>query len=102
MYVLFSPKNNRYYIGSTGALRLRIIKHQTGRVRSTKAFCSWVLVYHEEFLTRGEAQKREYQVKAYKGGVAFKKLIGIRKIEASVGETESDCPAVGGVPPEAA
>ena len=74
-YVLFSPDRHRYYIGSTDDLASRVSRHQRGGVPSTRPYLPWVLVYHEEFSTRGEAQKREYQVKSYKGGEAFKRLI---------------------------
>lgn len=35
----------------------------------------WEIVYKESFQTKKEAWLRERQIKSYKGGVAFKKLI---------------------------
>ncbi len=34
------------------------------------------MVYYEKFSSKREAIKREKQIKSYKGGNAFKKLIG--------------------------
>ena len=36
-----------------------------------------VIFYKEEFKTKGEAFKRELQIKSDKHGTAFKKLIGV-------------------------
>ncbi|HCB56069.1 TPA: hypothetical protein DEP26_03825 [Candidatus Uhrbacteria bacterium] len=40
-------------------------------------FRPWVMVYREDFETRTEALKRENQIKRYKRGLAFYKLIQI-------------------------
>ena len=42
-----------------------------------KLFRPWVIVYKESFETKTEARKRENQIKRYKGGQAFKKLLGV-------------------------
>lgn len=34
-----------------------------------------LLIYCEKFVTKSDAYKRERQIKSYKGGSAFKKLI---------------------------
>jgi len=76
VYILESIKyKNKYYTGSTSNIVKRINEHNAGRSRSTKPFKPWELVYHEEFPDRGEARKRENQIKRYKGGEAFRKLI---------------------------
>ena len=85
VYIIQSLKDNKYYIGSTSNVELRLKFHNSGRQRSTKHRIPFVLVYTETFQNRLEAEIREKQVKSYKGGEAFKKLI-------------SGCsPAVGGV-----
>ena len=40
-----------------------------------KKYLPWKIVYTETFKTKSEAYKRELQIKSYKGGNAFKKLI---------------------------
>jgi len=43
---------------------------------STKCGVPWNLVYTECFSNKTDAWKRERQIKKYKGGKAFKMLIG--------------------------
>ena len=74
-YIIKSQNFNRYYIGSTEDFENRLNQHNNGQVISTKKFRPWVSVYKENFLTRTEARKREIQIKSYKGGQAFKKLL---------------------------
>lgn len=82
MYIIKSLEKGRYYVGSTEDFEERLKSHNRGGVTSTKNFRPWVLVYKEDFLTRTEARKREIQVKKYKGGQAFQKLINRADTEA--------------------
>lgn len=77
LYIIQSEKTNRYYVGSTQDLSTRLVAHNTGSNRSTKNGRPWRIVHSEQFMTRAEAFGREQQVKSYKGGEAFKKLIGL-------------------------
>jgi len=79
MYILQSLVNLRYYIGSTENFDERLKRHNGGRVKSTKSGKPWKLVYSEKFPTKSEAYKREMEVKSYKGGIKFKKLLGLWK-----------------------
>lgn len=74
-YILKSLKNGHYYVGSCQDLQVRVDRHNRGLVRSTKAGSPWKLIFNEEYLSRSDAFKREKQIKSYKGGEAFKKLI---------------------------
>ena len=74
-YVLYSEVNNRHYIGSTEDARRRLKEHSAGETRSTKSGRPWILVYLERFETRSDAIKRENNIKRYKGGKAFKRLL---------------------------
>ena len=74
-YIIQSLKNKKYYIGHCENLEDRLKRHNTGKVKSTKYGKPWTLIYIEEFKTRGEAYRRELQIKSYKGGMAFKNLI---------------------------
>ena len=76
VYILKSEKTKKYYIGSTENIDNIIIRHNNGKNKSTKPGIPWKLVYFEKYETRNEAYKREMQIKRYKGGSAFKKLIG--------------------------
>ena len=74
-YILQSLKDGKFYIGSTQDLQARIMRHNRGLNPSTKYRVPFVLAYHETYDTKEEAVRREFQIKSYKGGVAFKKLI---------------------------
>ena len=75
VYILQSQKDGRYYIGSTRDVEARLIFHNKVLQRSTKSRIPLVLVYSETFTNKLDALKREKQMKAYKGGNAFKKLL---------------------------
>lgn len=74
-YILKSKTQNRYYVGSTGDLEERLRKHNLGQVTSTKKYSPYIVVYYETFEARRQSYKREMEIKSYKGGNAFKKLI---------------------------
>jgi len=76
VYILRSLKDQRYYIGETSDVEARVEFHNSGRQRSTKSRIPFVKVLIEEYANREEALKREKQIKSWKGGEAFKKLIG--------------------------
>lgn len=76
-YVIQSLKDSKYYIGMTGNLEQRIVKHNAGATNCTRYRGPWKLVYFEQFQTKTEALKRERKIKSYKGGDAFKKLINM-------------------------
>ncbi len=76
-YIIQSLKYSTYYIGSCENIEVRLARHNAGKVRSTKYKKPYKLIYAEEFNTRQDAYRRERQIKSYKGGQAFKKLIGV-------------------------
>lgn len=78
-YILKSLKNGKYYIGHTENLENRVKRHNSGLVRSTKNGRPWKILYTEVFSTKSEAYRRELEIKSYKGGIKFKKLLGIWK-----------------------
>ena len=75
VYILFSSSHNRYYIGHSADLNTRLKNHNYGKVRSTKAYKPWTIVYTEDFPTKSEAYKREMEIKSYKSGIKFKELL---------------------------
>ena len=66
VYILKSEKVDRFYIGSTKDIDKRIYEHNSSRARWTKRYQPWSLVYKEEFEIRGEAVKRERELKKMK------------------------------------
>lgn len=79
VYILKSLIKNRYYIGHTGDLEKRLKEHNSGKTKSTKAYAPWIVVFTEEFSTKSEAFKRELEIKSYKSGLKFKKLINLER-----------------------
>jgi putative endonuclease len=75
VYILQSLKSKHYYIGSTNDRERRLKEHNTGINKSTKNKGPWIIIYTEEFITRIKARRREIEIKSYKGGNAFKKII---------------------------
>jgi putative endonuclease len=76
VYILESLRDHKYYTGVTHDVHKRLAFHNSGKQRSTKNRIPFKLVLVEEFQTKEEALKRETQIKSWKGGIAFKKLIG--------------------------
>lgn len=65
VYILKTSANT-LYIGQTNNLEKRLEEHKAKSIKSAKylrAFGSFELVYKEEYPTRSEALKREYELK---------------------------------------
>ena len=75
VYILKSLKDCKYYIGSTSNVERRLEYHNAGKQRATKDRIPFIIVLTETFDNKLDALKREKQLKSYKGGQAFKKLI---------------------------
>jgi putative endonuclease len=76
VYILQSLKDGKYYIGSTSDVAERLNFHNSGRQRSTKHRVPFILRYSEELISKEDGLNREKQIKSYKGGEAFKRLVG--------------------------
>ena len=63
VYVIQSTATNRQYVGSAAFIEQRLAQHNYGKVRSTKAYRPYKLVYSEAYSTRSDARKREIQIK---------------------------------------
>lgn len=74
-YILQSLVSNRYYTGSCANTKNRLCRHNSGKVKSTKSFIPWKLVYEESFQTRSEAVKREQLLKSWKSRKSLERLI---------------------------
>ena len=59
VYIIQSLKNYRYYIGHTIDMEFRLKEHNSGNMRSTKAYIPWEILLTESYHTRSEAHRRE-------------------------------------------
>jgi len=67
VYILYSQKIDRYYVGYTGdMLQERIRKHNTNHKGYTGIANDWELLYVESFSSKSDAMRRESQVKKRK------------------------------------
>ncbi|MBI1863586.1 GIY-YIG nuclease family protein [Candidatus Microgenomates bacterium] len=83
LYILRSLKDKRYYVGYCSDLQTRLKYHNEGHVPSTKNRRPLVIIYFEQRRSKIEAIRREKEIKSYKGGNAFKKLLMSEKTEYS-------------------
>ena len=78
-YIIQSQKSERYYIGHTQNILVRLDYHNNGKVKATKNKGPWVLVYEENFETKLEANRRELEIKSKKSKRYIESLINMRK-----------------------
>ncbi|KKR09389.1 MAG: Excinuclease abc c subunit domain protein [Parcubacteria group bacterium GW2011_GWA2_39_18] len=75
VYILKSLTRERFYIGHTENIINRLKQHNNKKVLSTKGYIPWKVIYTENFDTRNNAYKRELQIKKFKSGILFRKLL---------------------------
>ncbi len=63
VYILYSEKWRRYYVGQTQDFKSRLDRHNKGLVKSTKGGVPWVLKRKIEVENRSEAMKLETKIK---------------------------------------
>ena len=66
VYILYSPKLNRYYIGQTQDIKERLRQHHFSKDHFTGKSDDWELKYTEEYSSRSDAIVRENSIKAKK------------------------------------
>ncbi len=90
VYVLWSDKLNKRYIGQTENVQQRLINHNKGKNQFTKSGIPWKLIYVEELPDRTSAIKRE---RFLKSGQGRKFLDGLRLFTRSESsQPEADTP----------
>ncbi|MBI4727394.1 GIY-YIG nuclease family protein [candidate division TA06 bacterium] len=75
VYIIQSITTKNYYTGYTSDLVQRLKRHNANQTKSIKNSGPFVIVHTEEFKTKEDAFRRERQIKRYKSGNAFKKLV---------------------------
>ena len=79
VYFLKSEKNGDLYVGSTENLENRIFFHNSGKVKSTKAYRPWKLVGFEEYQSRSEATRKEKFFKTGQQKEILKRKYGLTR-----------------------
>jgi len=67
VYLLLSKKTGQWYIGSTRNLRKRILRHNSGKNKSTKYGAPWKVIYCEISINKEDARVREKYLKSGMG-----------------------------------
>ncbi len=75
IYVLFSLKDKKLYIGYTTNLEKRLSEHSSGKVTSTKDRRPLILIFHEVFTNKNDARGREVFLKSGFGRNELKKAL---------------------------
>ncbi len=75
LYILFSKNLDRYYIGVTKEISIRLQEHLWNHSGFTSKAKHWILVYQESFPSKADALKREKQIKNWKSRILIEKLI---------------------------
>jgi len=77
VYVLYSEKHNKIYIGYTSNIEQRLLSHNELETKGyTLKYRPWNLIYTEVFSEKLEAMKREKQLKSAKGREFIWNLVG--------------------------
>jgi putative endonuclease len=63
VYILFSLRDSKLYIGSTTDIARRLADHNRGKVKSTKHRRPFELAYYEKFKLKSDALIRERELK---------------------------------------
>ncbi|MBI4121497.1 MAG: GIY-YIG nuclease family protein [Candidatus Ryanbacteria bacterium] len=74
VYILKSEKNAKLYRGSADDLKQRLVDHNSGKVKSTRVYRPWRLIYYEAFISKQDARREEIFLKSGKGRERIKWL----------------------------
>lgn len=74
VYIIFSARRNRYYVGSCGDIAGRLRRHNTDHRGYTGGAGDWELVYSESYPSKSAAQLQEREMKRWK---SRKRIVGL-------------------------
>jgi len=75
VYILYSEKIDKYYVGITDNLEWRLERHNAGWGKYTKRGIPWKLIYNEKYNRKSEALNREKEIKKKKSRKYIEYLI---------------------------
>jgi putative endonuclease len=80
VYVLYSDKLNKRYIGSTRDVNSRLKEHNSGKSKFTKTGVPWKLIYKESYQSNQEARRRELFLKSGVGRKFLDQILNENKL----------------------
>ncbi|WP_370871209.1 GIY-YIG nuclease family protein [Algoriphagus sp.] len=75
LYILYSKKLNKYYVGACKELERRVYEHNVGHSKFTSTGIPWELAYKEEYPDLVLAKRRELAIKKRKSRVYIESLM---------------------------
>ena len=75
VYILYSPKDHKLYVGCTSNLKDRIKEHNSKKVTATKNRIPLVIIHFEKFENKTEAFNRERFLKSLWSGKFKRKIL---------------------------
>jgi|GEM_PF-440116 len=78
VYILYSTRIDRYYVGVTDDIPWRVTRHNAGWGRYTKRGIPWTPVHQEAYSTKRVALQRERAIKRRKSRKYIEQLIACR------------------------
>jgi len=82
VYVSYSLKDKRFYIGFTADLKRRVYEHKNKKVKSTARRKDMLFIFYEAYVSKMDAQRRERYFKTSKGKKTLRQMLRdtLRKI----------------------
>ena len=75
VYVLYSQKDRKKYIGFTRNLKRRFGEHNAGKNRSTAPRRPFILIFAEVYISKEDAMRREKYFKTNEGKKTLKLML---------------------------
>ena len=75
VYIIYSKKLQKKYIGHTTNVKERVMQHKQGHTPFTSKAKDWALIYYEVFLSKKDAIEEEKFLKSGKGRERLKFLL---------------------------
>jgi putative endonuclease len=75
VYILYSAKLRKTYVGMTSNLEARVMSHNIGLKGWTVRGRPWILIYSEQHSTKSYALKREKELKTGRGREFIKYIL---------------------------
>ena len=75
VYVLYSLKDSKFYIGYTCDVDKRYAEHNNGKTASTSSRRPFKLLYYEAHLSKEDALRRETYFKSTKGRATLRQML---------------------------